>query len=154
MTTKAELKRELLDHYATHEPVLFGQLDGFFVPGSADDVLRPDADGDSLTAGHTHELMTGIYAVRVLITAGTTQRDAVRLLRKIADWVESDGLAALTDVGDCPRCGRITGRHHPLCEYFDGTPTELTDAEIQRVLAVLEKQGCKVEYLPTQGLPL
>jgi hypothetical protein len=33
----------------------------------------------------------------------------------------------------CPRCGvGMQATHHPLCQYRDGTPTELSDYEVRR----------------------
>jgi len=81
--TMEERKRALLKHYQTRNPVTFFQLDGF-VNVDGDCVMRPDADGDWLSAGLTDELMTGAYAVRILITKGTSAKDALRLIRKLA----------------------------------------------------------------------
>lgn len=91
-------KATLLAHYAGKEPTEFLQVDGF--PGIAqDDVLSPDTDGDSIMLGSTHELMSGAYAVRLLVTAGTKKTAVLRILRKIAGVVERE-LA-------CHRCGEL-----------------------------------------------
>ena len=80
-------KKEMLDHYAKKEPMLFEQYDGF--KNAGDDVIHPDYDGDSLTVGDTCELMSGYPEVRVLIPPKTKAEDAVRLLLKIAIQIKS-----------------------------------------------------------------
>ena len=87
-SAKTTLSREeCLIHYATREPRLFHQLDGFNPPSCpVDDTY--DEDGDELFAGTTIEMMTGGPAVRVLVTDGTDHIIAVRLLRKLADWLD------------------------------------------------------------------
>jgi hypothetical protein len=80
-TARDDLKAELLANYAEKEPCLFYQFDGFLEPAT-DDVVRADRDGDALATGVTYDLMSGIYAVRVLVTAGTSEADALRLLQK------------------------------------------------------------------------
>lgn len=109
-------KQELLAHYATRDPQGFYQLDGFHDDNpSRTDVITHDADGDAVIAGVTYELMTGVYAVRVLVTAGTSEADALRLLKKARraikkgglDWGRQ-GLAAreqALDAEHCPCCG-------------------------------------------------
>ncbi len=88
-------KSELLAHYATREPKLFYQYDGFVVgKDSRDDVMRPDADGDSLWGGQTHELMYGAD-MRCLINPKASKEDILRLLKKITEWVEGDGLTVV-----------------------------------------------------------
>ena len=84
------VKGNLLEHYAGKEPCAFRQYDGFVV-GQGDDVLRPDADGDSLSSRETMELMTGCPEVRVLCSPGCTYDEALRLLKKIRRWIKKDG---------------------------------------------------------------
>ena len=81
-SARDDLKAELLAHYAEKEPCLFYQFDGFLEPAT-DDVVRADRDGDAMTNGITYDLMSGFYAVRVLVTAGTSEKDALRLLQKV-----------------------------------------------------------------------
>lgn len=79
---KKPTRDELLAHYARREPVAFMQFDGFSgVP--LEDVTTPDQEGDAVMAGETFELMSGAYAVRVLISRGTDAPTAERLLTKI-----------------------------------------------------------------------
>ena len=87
------VKGDLLEHYAGKEPCAFRQYDGFFVSGG-DDVLRPDADGDSLCSSTTMELMTGCPEVRVLLSPRCTYDQALRLLKKIRRWIKKDGPTA------------------------------------------------------------
>jgi len=87
------VKGDLLEHYAGKEPCAFRQYDGFFV-GGGDDVLRPDADGDSLCSSTTMELMTGCPEVRVLLSPRCTYDQALRLLKKIRRLIKEDGPTA------------------------------------------------------------
>ncbi len=109
-------KQELLDHYATRDPQAFYQFDGFHTEGSSrDDVVQEDSDGDGVTAGVTYELMTGVYAVRVLVTAGTPEADALRLLKKIRRTIKQNGFdwhretlagqEQRLNAEHCPHCG-------------------------------------------------
>ena len=82
---KKPTRDELLAQYARREPVAFVQIDGFAGVPPQDDVMRPDEDGDAVMLGETFELMSGAYAVRVLVTRGTDATTARRLLRKILD---------------------------------------------------------------------
>lgn len=86
----------LLQHYQSKPPTVFYQYDGHLVRGR-DDVMRPDGDGDAIMASVTCELMHGPKGVRVLIPTDTTEQDAARLLRKIADTLESGAFAALEE---------------------------------------------------------
>ncbi|GFP24783.1 hypothetical protein HKBW3S43_01045 [Candidatus Hakubella thermalkaliphila] len=88
---KGKLKKELLEHYATREPQAFFQFDGF-ADVEEDCVMKPDKDGDCLFSRVTHELMTGTYRVRVLITPGTSKEKALALLQKISGWIKRGGL--------------------------------------------------------------
>ena len=98
MTT--QIKQELLDHYATREPREFYQFDGFNyttgVLGYCDEGKdgTEDHDVDELFCGRTHELMHGA-TVRILIVAGTSKEDAMRLLKKLTAWIEKEGFESL-----------------------------------------------------------
>lgn len=83
------IKQKLLRHYAERDPQSFYQLDAF-TQVAQDDVFGPDDEGDCVMCGVTQELMTGTYALRVLITSGTTKDEAVRLLSKVVDAIRSD----------------------------------------------------------------
>ncbi len=75
-------KVRLLAHYAEREPKEFIQYDAF----------SPEGYGyDSLFGGYTVELMRGTPC-RVLIDPTTSSADAVAMLRRVADWIERDGL--------------------------------------------------------------
>lgn len=87
----AKTKGELLEHYAGKPVTAFYQYDGFVIAGRGDDVMRPDRDGDCLMGGTTHELMSGGPAVRILVTRGTSRKDAVRLLKKLRRWIKQGG---------------------------------------------------------------
>jgi len=100
-------KGELLTHYASKQPYKYCQLYGFFGCSDEDvlgDVKRPvpkkygptavspvDRDGDVLVRGWTWELRSGYVPVRVQVLDGTNTDDAVRLLRKLADWLAATG---------------------------------------------------------------
>lgn len=86
-------KGQLLAHYAEKEPKTFWQYDGFVGQSADDYVMKADGDGDSIMWGVTQELMTGMYGVRVLVTAGTSQADAVRVLGKIREIIGHNGFA-------------------------------------------------------------
>lgn len=85
-----ELKQELLSHYAARDPQSFFQFDAF-TDVIEDCVMRPDPEGDCVMSGVTQELMTGVYAARVLITPGTSPEKAGALLHKIAHYITEDG---------------------------------------------------------------
>ncbi len=82
-------KELLLEHYAEKPVTRFLQFDGF-ANVLGDDVMHPDEHGDAQTASTTHELMSGVATVRVLIRDDASKEDAVRLLKKLAEWVERD----------------------------------------------------------------
>jgi hypothetical protein len=84
----AAIKAELLAKYAQRQALLFHQFDGFL--DSADD-FSDQGDGDSIFSRSTYELRKGID-VRIQILDGTTKEDAVRILRKMVDWIDRDGL--------------------------------------------------------------
>ncbi len=88
---------ECLARYAAKRPKHFLQLDCFHMEDDGDDVMRPDTDGDAMFAGHTTELMNGAD-VRVLIPEGADVVSALRMLRKLADWLERDGEAIRADI--------------------------------------------------------
>ncbi len=85
-----EQKCLLLTKYAEKKPTTFGQLDAFVIgKDGGDDVMRPDPDGDCLMGGITTDLMDGAD-VRILIRRGTSGVNAVRLIGKLVEWLESD----------------------------------------------------------------
>jgi len=87
-------KRELMEHYATKEPMPFEQWDGFDMEDVDDYVMQSDQDGHCIMTCLTNELMTTRPAVRVLIPvggAGVSAATAATLLRKIADSIEERG---------------------------------------------------------------
>ena len=78
-----------LAHYASREPKYFLQLDGHYLPRGGDDEMRPDCDGDAVSASGTVELMYGA-TVRVLIPHDGDVLVAVRQLKKLAKWLKRD----------------------------------------------------------------
>ncbi len=78
---------EKLAQYASRKPKHFLQLDGFYMPDGGDSVMRPDDDGDAITASGTMELMHGA-TTRVLIPHDTDVRVAARQLKKLAKWLK------------------------------------------------------------------
>jgi hypothetical protein len=81
---------EKLAQYAMREPRAFVQIDAFAGYGD----LMGDQDGDTLTGGHTIELMRG-STVRLLIAPEADAADVARCLRKMTDWIKDDpGLLA------------------------------------------------------------
>lgn len=86
---KAKTKAELLEHYAKTDPKAFDQWDGWLnVRG--DEVIGCDEDGHGVTGIETWELMgRNDWKVRVLVTPDTSTADAVGLLRKMANHIES-----------------------------------------------------------------
>lgn len=86
------IKAELLLHYAEREPHAFAQFDGHLNCHPDDCVMPGDECGDALTGGRVHELRRPGSDVRVSILAGIPQADAVRLVRKLAHWIEFGGL--------------------------------------------------------------
>lgn len=94
-------KAEVLRHYFAHEePTHFIQFDGFNPPSYG----RGDEDADEFWRNHTYELMHGTNVVRVLAAPGVDAVVAVRVLRKIADWIENcpETLSEKADSGDLP----------------------------------------------------
>jgi hypothetical protein len=85
-------KFALLAHYASRKPQQFAQYDGFTNCGTTrHDDVQGDQDGHAVMLGLKWELMVGA-PVRVLIPASTRKEDAVALLKKVADWIERDGV--------------------------------------------------------------
>jgi hypothetical protein len=88
------LKERLLADAATKDVHHVYQFDGFALsPGEGDDgLMRPDQDGDVLNSGRSAELRRSgaDLAVRVHIHEGTDRARAIRLLKKITAWLESD----------------------------------------------------------------
>lgn len=82
-------KTMLLKHYSEREPTGFLQFDGFADAPEGDDIIHPDDDKDWIGGGSTYELMHGAN-VRVLIRLGTKHGEALRLLKKITDWIVRD----------------------------------------------------------------
>ena len=77
-----------LAHYASREPKQFLQMDGHYMPRGGDDQMRPDGDGDAVTAFGTVELMYGA-TVRVLIPHDSDPIVAARQLKKLSKWLKS-----------------------------------------------------------------
>lgn len=92
-----ETKAELLEHYATKEPKEFYRVDGFYSPESLGvdplyHAVPHDSDGDCIMSGERTELMTGAWAVRVLIPESTSKETAIRILEKIKKSIERYGV--------------------------------------------------------------
>jgi len=88
-TTQKIIFAEKLAHYASRRPKRFLQLDAFYMPFGDDQLLMPDEDRDAVCASGTVELMNG-PTTRVLIPRHTHPDIAVRELRKLAKWLESN----------------------------------------------------------------
>jgi len=86
---------QLLQHYARRQPKRFTQIDGFTAVKD-DYVMKGDPEGHALTGGETFELMTGVYAVRLLITEGADKHEVLILLDKIRRWIARDGVSLAT----------------------------------------------------------
>ena len=89
-TTDTDRKAALLSKYAKRVPKEFVQYDGW-LDAYGDSVMHPDGDGDAMMSLHTFELMYGTDC-RVLIPVGADGLATARLLRKIAAWIELEGL--------------------------------------------------------------
>ena len=85
--TKA--KKDKLLHYTERDAKEFFQFDAFTAIGDGDDIIRPDDDGDCLCSGTTTELMFGAD-VRVLVAPDTSKIEAIRVLKKIKEWIDKD----------------------------------------------------------------
>ena len=97
----------LITPYTGEQTYKYCQLYGFLGCSSEDapaDAKRPahredgqtalspvDKDGDVLVRGWTWELRNGYVPIRVQVLDGTDTDDAVRLLRKLADWLAATG---------------------------------------------------------------
>ena len=92
-----DAKRAKLKHYAERDLVDFYQFDGF---DELSGLVEPDKDGDELWSSSTKELMSGAWAVRILITKGTSKETALRLLRKLVNWIETGGIEELANPPD------------------------------------------------------
>ena len=73
----------------------FMQFDGDHIDGTQaqDEFMLPDRDRDVLTRGFRWELRQSYDVLRVQIPEGMDKETALRLLRKITDWIEADSLA-------------------------------------------------------------
>lgn len=90
-----------MEHYAGKEPCKFLQFDGFALgKGVRDDVIHPDADGDGLMSHVSYDLMSGFHAVRIMITAGTSKKDALRLIEKLLASIKSENSFEVLDYLD------------------------------------------------------
>jgi len=92
---KRMTKDQLLQHYSRKQPQKFTQLDGF-TEVRHDDVMRGDENGHALMGGETYELMSGAYAVRLLVTEGAEKHDVLALLEKMRRWIARDGISLAT----------------------------------------------------------
>ena len=95
-------KEEKLRHYANRDLMPFLQFEGLYLPDGGNDMYLDD-DWDWVTCCNTSELtselMSGNPGVRVLITPDTSQKDALRLLKKIKTWIKKDGLKHAANSG-------------------------------------------------------
>lgn len=76
------------------------QMDGHRPPAPGDPFVYPDDDGDCLLGGNTIELCRSLsldMPVRVFIHPGAQKEDVLRLLEKIRDWVQQDGVDAIRE---------------------------------------------------------
>ena len=75
------------------------QFEGFYMPGVYDSYMRQDEDGDCLTRSLIREFRRSgeELAVRVHLWPDADLRVAVRVIRKIADWIESSQFACNAD---------------------------------------------------------
>ena len=87
--SKQKRKEEKLQHYSGKPLTEFIQFD-VFTDQEKDAVMNPDEDKECCFKSMTEELMTGYYAVRILIKPGTSKKVALRALRKISNWIEKD----------------------------------------------------------------
>jgi hypothetical protein len=86
--------------YSRRDPKSFLQLDGVYVAQRGVDEMRPDVDGDCVSACQTVELMMG-STVRVLIPEDTDRRTAIRQLKKLTKWLIKD--PSLMRLAMCPQ---------------------------------------------------
>jgi hypothetical protein len=87
-------KAERLQHYASGSLQEFYQYDGFYLPDGGDSLMRPEEDGDCLFRSRTLDLRhsPSELAVRVQIHEKVDPEVVIRLLRKLAAWVESESV--------------------------------------------------------------
>ena len=91
------------------------------------------------------------WPVVVKVKMGISDSQLVRHLRDLADSIkrhpERRSKAGGGKRGNlCSRCGADEqATHHPLCQYRDGTPTELSDKEVMTALRVLTVGGAYAE---------
>lgn len=97
-------RSELLAAYARKPIQRFAQMDAH-INQEWDDVIRPDDEGDGLTAGVAYDL-ANCDAVRVRFPDGTAREDVARALRKILDWVERSDLWEPRGEGEEPFFGK------------------------------------------------
>ena len=83
--TDNDRRQELLEHYSKTSITTFEQYDGFV--NCHDDITPPDKDGDWLCWHTSDDLMSGVYAVRILITRGTKKADACRIINKLTELI-------------------------------------------------------------------
>ena len=76
-----------LAQYARKQPKHFLQIDGFNYAEEFDEDVPLDAEGDSIRAQSTVELMQGA-TVRVFIPYEADPVIAARLMKKIAKWLK------------------------------------------------------------------
>ena len=86
-------RREWVDNQGRDYPMApLVQIDGWegATEGAADPIRPPDHEGDVMVAGGTYEPQASDTDVRVNIAGDAETSDAIRLLRKAADWLERD----------------------------------------------------------------
>jgi hypothetical protein len=107
------LKEVLLNDYKNKQPHPFIQFDVFSDPRCFDDEVSPDEDGYCTFAGHTHELMSGAYGVRILIDPETPKNKVIGSLRKVVEWIKKSKI--LEELIDKLQTG---GTYHALIEGY------------------------------------
>jgi hypothetical protein len=78
---------DLLHRYSMKTPRDYVQLDGFLNVTPGDDPKAPDSDGDCIYRLDASDLRNAEPHVRVQILNGTNGPDALRVLRKIVEWL-------------------------------------------------------------------
>ena len=81
--------KEKLSECSTQEPRIFLQYSATQVEFRSDERMQVDEEGDSLRADATIELMKS-DRLRVLIPEHTSLAVAIRQLKKIVKWMESE----------------------------------------------------------------
>jgi hypothetical protein len=87
---KKTTKDELIAKYQEREPAHFIQYD-IFLNAQADDVAKPDEDGDAIFITETFELMRG-SDVRIFVKPGTPPGRVRNALKKIQKIIKKAGL--------------------------------------------------------------